>query len=60
VAQERPQLGTSGNRVEVARNVPGVIAVRDSKNPDGAALIFSPYQWQAFTAQVRAGTLTFG
>jgi hypothetical protein len=46
--------------VEVARNLPGVIAVRDSKNPDGAALIFSPYQWQAFTAQVRAGTLTFG
>jgi len=28
----------SGNCVEVARNLPGVVAVRDSKDPDGPAL----------------------
>ena len=28
--------GQSGNCVEVARNLPGLIAVRDSKEPDGA------------------------
>jgi hypothetical protein len=44
-----------GACVEVARNLPGVVAVRDSKDPDGPALTFSPAQWQAFTAAVRAG-----
>jgi hypothetical protein len=44
-----------GNCVEVARNLPGVVAVRDSKDPDGPALTFSPAQWQAFTAAVRDG-----
>jgi hypothetical protein len=36
--------------VEVATNVPGVIAVRDSKNPDGAVLEVSPAAWRAFVA----------
>ena len=27
--------GQSGNCVEVARNLPGLVAVRDSKNPTG-------------------------
>ncbi len=30
-----------GACVEVARNLPGVVAVRDSKNPGGPALIFT-------------------
>lgn len=41
--------------VEVARNLPGIVAVRDSKNPAGPALVFSPAEWQAFTAGVRDG-----
>ena len=28
--------GQSGNCVEVARNLPGLVAVRDSEKPDGA------------------------
>ena len=44
-----------GNCVEVARNLPGIVAVRDSKNPDGPILEFSPAGWQAFTAGVRHG-----
>jgi hypothetical protein len=41
--------------VEVARNLPGIVAVRDSKNAQGPALIFSPAEWQAFTAGMRGG-----
>ena len=47
--------GAQGNCVEVAANLPGVIAVRDSKDPDGPLLTFSPAEWAAFTAAVRSG-----
>ena len=47
--------GNGGQCVEVARNLPGVVAVRDSKDPDGPNLAFAPDQWQAFTAAVKAG-----
>jgi hypothetical protein len=44
-----------GNCVEVALNLPGIVAVRDSKNPDGPALIFTPDEWRAFLSGARAG-----
>ena len=48
--------GSNGGQcVEVASNLPGVIAVRDSKNPDGPALVFTPDEWQAFVDGVHAG-----
>jgi hypothetical protein len=37
-----------GNCVEVARNVPGLVAVRDSKEPDGAKLVVSRETWRVF------------
>lgn len=37
-----------GNCVEVAGNLPGIVAVRDSKDPSGPALIFTPADWSAF------------
>jgi hypothetical protein len=37
-----------GNCVEVARNLPGLVAVRDSKGPDGAKLVVSRETWRAF------------
>ena len=40
--------GQSGNCVEVARNLPGLVAVRDSKAPGGARLLFSPEAWESF------------
>ena len=46
--------GQSGNCVEVARNLPGLVAVRDSKEPDGARLVVSSEAWQAFIRQVRS------
>ena len=44
-----------GACVEVARNLPGAVAVRDSKNPDGPKLIIPAADWQDFTARVKAG-----
>ncbi len=44
-----------GNCVEVADLDGGARAVRDSKNPTGAHLMFTGSEWAAFTAGVRAG-----
>ncbi|MBF6193496.1 DUF397 domain-containing protein [Nocardia implantans] len=38
--------------VEVAFLDRGMVGVRDSKNPTGPALIFTPAEWDAFTAGV--------
>jgi hypothetical protein len=43
--------------VEVAKNLPGVVGVRDSKDPGGPELAFGPAGWAAFLADVKAGTL---
>ncbi|MFF1303514.1 DUF397 domain-containing protein [Streptomyces sp. NPDC058307] len=44
----------ANNCVETARPsagpCAGLLAVRDSKNPDGPALLFSPESWAGFTA----------
>lgn len=48
--------GNGGNCVEVATNLPGIVAVRDSKNPAGAALLFAPTSWGGFVAAVKTGT----
>jgi hypothetical protein len=34
--------GNGGQCVEVASNLPGLVAVRDSKDPDGPKLFFTP------------------
>lgn len=44
-----------GQCVEVARNLPGVVAVRDSKHRGGPELIFEPDQWAAFISGIKAG-----
>ncbi|MFI5488949.1 DUF397 domain-containing protein [Micromonospora echinaurantiaca] len=40
--------GNGGDCVEVATNLPGIVAVRDSKDPAGRELTFSPYAWSQF------------
>jgi hypothetical protein len=47
--------GNGGACVEVAGNLRGVVAVRDSKDREGPALVFTRDQWRAFTAGVRDG-----
>ncbi|MFE7796836.1 DUF397 domain-containing protein [Nocardia sp. NPDC057440] len=41
--------------VEVAFLNEGHVGVRDSKNPTGPALVFTPTEWDAFTAGVQDG-----
>lgn len=49
--------GGGGDCVELAVNIPGWAPVRDSKSPDGAALLFSPASWSAFIGGVKGGVL---
>ena len=44
----------SGNCVDVARNLSGLVAIRDSKQPDGAKLLVSQETWLVFIRSVRA------
>ena len=46
--------GGSGNCVEVTGNLPGAVGVRDSKDPDGQALVFTTRAWLAFADQVKS------
>ncbi|MFI5648576.1 DUF397 domain-containing protein [Kitasatospora sp. NPDC051705] len=39
----------------MAPGFPGLIPVRDSKDPGGAALVFPADAWQSFVAAVRCG-----
>ncbi|MFI0718658.1 DUF397 domain-containing protein [Streptomyces sp. NPDC021224] len=41
--------------VEVADGFTGVVPVRDSKDPQGPALVFPVGAWAAFVADVKAG-----
>jgi hypothetical protein len=50
--------GPNGNCVEIARPGLTVVAVRDSKDPAGPRLAFSPEAWLAFAGA--AGTGAFG
>ena len=36
---------------------PGIVAVRDSKDPHGPNLTFSRDEWRAFTSSVKRGEL---
>jgi hypothetical protein len=45
----------NGACVEIAANLPGIVAIRDSKDPDGPKLTFSSQAWAAFLRRVKAG-----
>ncbi|MFF0577973.1 DUF397 domain-containing protein [Streptosporangium saharense] len=47
--------GGNNNCVEVATNLPGLVAVRDSKDLSGPTLAFTPAQWRSFIGRVRIG-----
>ncbi|MFE9203411.1 DUF397 domain-containing protein [Micromonospora sp. NPDC007230] len=48
--------GNGGNCIEVATNLPDIVAVRDSKNHAGPALTFTPQGWSSFVAAARCDT----
>ncbi len=50
--------GGSGNCVEVAGGLPGAVGVRDAKDPDGPALVFTARAWRNFLAGVKGGEIS--
>lgn len=51
----RSSFCSLGGCVEVGRLADGSVAVRDSKDPDLPALVFSRAEWAEFLAGARAG-----
>ncbi|WP_416482339.1 DUF397 domain-containing protein [Streptomyces sp. CL12] len=44
---------SGGNCLEVRDNVPGLVPVRDSKVPDGPALLLTATAWAPFVASLK-------
>jgi len=56
VWRKSSRSGSNGGQcVEVAANLPGAVAVRDSKDPDGPSLLFTPGEWRAFVGGIKSG-----
>ncbi|MGH3367100.1 MAG: DUF397 domain-containing protein [Nocardioidaceae bacterium] len=53
----RSNDGGNADCVEVAE-MPGRVALRDSKDPAGPVLVFHPEQWRLFLSTVRANHFT--
>ncbi|MGC9382006.1 DUF397 domain-containing protein [Streptomyces sp. MH13] len=47
--------GGDNNCVEVADGCPGRVPVRDSKAPDGRALVFGASPWMSFLTGIKGG-----
>ncbi|MFF3545027.1 DUF397 domain-containing protein [Streptomyces platensis] len=45
--------GDGGNCVEVVDDLPGIVPVRDSKDPHGPAIIFPATAWSEFVSGVK-------
>ncbi|GGM29620.1 hypothetical protein GCM10011608_12910 [Micromonospora sonchi] len=45
---------SNGQCVEVADNIPGVVAVRDSKDKTGPALAFDAQDWRRFVDSLKS------
>jgi hypothetical protein len=50
----RSYHGAEGDCIEVAE-LPGRVAMRDSKDPAGPLLAFTPVDWRAFLSSIRTG-----
>ncbi|MER7846625.1 DUF397 domain-containing protein [Kitasatospora sp. NPDC096077] len=44
-----------GDCIEVAPGFPGLVPVRDSKDPHGPALLFPASAWSSFLSGIQAG-----
>jgi hypothetical protein len=52
--------GGNGACVEVKSPEARLIAVRDSKAPEGPSIAFVPASWNAFVREMNTGTLDLG
>lgn len=50
--------GTGGECIEVADDFPGLVPVRDSKAPEGPALIIPADAWSHFVGAVKRDSLS--
>jgi hypothetical protein len=55
VWRKASKSGNNGQCVEVAFLDAGAVAVRDSKDPEGPVLTFTPAEWGAFLDGARKG-----
>ncbi|SHN30716.1 DUF397 domain-containing protein [Streptomyces yunnanensis] len=46
---------SNSNCIEVADDFPGLVPVRDSKDPHGPALVFPVDGWSSFVASIKQG-----
>ena len=54
--QKSTRSNGAGECVEVATNLPGIVAVRDTKDQgNGPVLIFTPAEWDAFVGGAKDG-----
>lgn len=49
--------GDGGDCVEVVDDLPGIVPVRDSKDPHGPALVFPAAAWSAFVTAVKSADM---
>jgi hypothetical protein len=54
----KSSFSSPNNCVEVAFLPDGEVAVRDSKDPSGSVLVFTPAEWDAFLQGVANGEFT--
>ena len=47
--------GSGGGCVELRSHRDGIREVRDSKNPDGGTLRFTPFEWECFLDGAKSG-----
>lgn len=50
----------NGGCVEIAANLPGVVAIRDSKRPEGGAHVVGRAAFAAFLADAKDGRYNLG
>lgn len=53
--KSKRSASNGGQCIEVALNLPDIVAVRDSKHPDEAKLVFTAAQWRGFVREVSTG-----
>ncbi|MEW2142661.1 DUF397 domain-containing protein [Micromonospora vinacea] len=54
VWRKSTRSNNGGECVEVADNLLGIVGLRDSKDPTGPVLTFSPVAWRTFIGTVKA------